>query len=118
MSDTTVAAPSNYAPSNYSTDYQVQVITSAQGVPERCAVSGWRYVVQQVHGHWVSGSPWWLTGVDVDTHIWRVTLYRPGGTANVMDLRCNGTNWQVTRVGDKTVGKTAEKASDKNLGER
>ena len=88
-------------------NHQVQVITSAQGVPERCAVRGWRYEVAQVHSHWVTGSPWWITGVDVDTHTWRVTLHRPRpssghAAATVVDLRCSGEDGQAVRVGKES----------------
>ncbi|MFY9331571.1 MAG: hypothetical protein WAO41_07810 [Candidatus Nanopelagicales bacterium] len=92
---------------------QVQVTTSTQGVPEHCTVRGWHYVVQQVHGHWVSGSPWWLTGVDIDTHIWRVTLCRLGGSAQVMDLRCAGQDWQVAHVGDRVGHRVGHRVGDR-----
>jgi hypothetical protein len=69
------------------------------GVPHQCRVGGRHYVVSEVHSHWVTGSPWWLTGQDVDTHVWRVTLVRSGVGARVADLRCTGTHWQITRVG-------------------
>lgn len=69
------------------------------GVPHQCRVGGRHYVVSEVHSHWVTGSPWWLTGEDVDTHVWRVTLVRSGVGARVADLHCTGTHWQVTRVG-------------------
>lgn len=79
------------------------------GIPRQCRVGGRHYVVTEVHGHWVTGTPWWLTGQDVDTHTWRVTLVpasrahstggRQGSQERVVDLRCTGSHWRLTRVG-------------------
>ncbi len=72
------------------------------GAPQQCRVGGRHYVVTQVHGHWVTGTPWWLTGQDVDTHTWRVTIAAGStarGAGRVVDLRATGTHWQLTRVG-------------------
>ena len=79
------------------------------GAPQQYRVGGRHYVVTEVHGHWVTGAPWWLTGQDVDTHTWRVTVtaQSPGGSAarsavssgRVVELRATGAHWQLTRVG-------------------
>ena len=85
------------------------------GAPRQCQVGGRHYVVTEVHGHWVTGTPWWLTGRDVDTHTWRVTIAPgparseparsepgrsgQGAVGRVVDLRCTGTHWRITGVG-------------------
>jgi DNA primase len=71
------------------------------GVPQQCRAGGRHYVVTQVHGHWVTGTPWWLTGQEVEVHTWRVSVtaaQEPGGT-RVVDLHCTGEHWRLTRVG-------------------
>lgn len=81
------------------TGARVQVGLTASGAPGRCLVEGRHYRVAEVHGHWVSGSAWWLTGVDVDTHTWRVALIGRGGPgARIVDLRCTGGDWHIDRV--------------------
>lgn len=74
------------------------------GAPQQYRVGGRHYVVTEVHGHWVTGTPWWLTGQDVDTHTWRVTVAADSprdsrGSGRVVELRATGTHWQLTRVG-------------------
>lgn len=74
------------------------------GAPQQYRVGGRHFVVTEVHGHWVTGTPWWLTGQDVDTHTWRVTVVAkpPGdyrGSDHVVELRATGAHWQLTRVG-------------------
>ena len=74
------------------------------GAPQQYRAGGRHYVVTEVHGHWVTGTPWWLTGQDVDTHTWRVTVAADSprdsrGPGRVVELRATGTHWQLTRVG-------------------
>lgn len=72
------------------------------GAPQQYRVGGRHYVVTEVHGHWVTGTPWWLTGRDVDTHTWRVTVAAGSGSrgsGRVVELRTTGSHWQLTRVG-------------------
>jgi hypothetical protein len=75
------------------------VSVAPSGAPIQCAVGGRHYVVAEVHSHWVTGPPWWLTGEDVDTHVWRVTLMRSGAGERVAELSCTGTHWNISRVG-------------------
>lgn len=77
---------------------------ASDGAPCRFQAGGRHYVVTEVHGHWVTGTPWWLTGRDVDIHTWRVTIAGRGrsgsaGVGPVVDLTCAGSHWQLTRVG-------------------
>jgi|DEB0MinimDraft_10_1074344.scaffolds.fasta_scaffold55824_3 hypothetical protein len=79
--------------------------TASGGAPQQYRVGGRHYVVTQVHGHWVTGTPWWLTGQDVDTHTWRVSVRVQGNVSSdqpdsgVVDLRCAGSHWRITRAG-------------------
>ncbi len=79
--------------------------TASGGAPRQYRVGGRHYVVTQVHGHWVTGTPWWLTGQDVDTHTWRVSVRVQGNVSSdqpdsgVVDLRCAGSHWRITRAG-------------------
>lgn len=92
----------------------VQTVTR-HGQPHRFTWRGRAYVVQEVLGHWVSGTPWWqapagvtpagvtpagdgIAGDDIagdDIEVWRVEAQ-----AGVYDLVRAGEQWSLSRIAD------------------
>ena len=68
-------------------------------VPRRFTWEGRAYVVADVLGHWVTGTPWWRAPAepDDDPHTWRIEA-SSGQRSGIYDLSCSAGRWSLCRV--------------------